>query len=87
MVVIENNPKAVGSNMAKIWGSQKEEGVEPLIDLVFEILDNGTGSEKQQVYNALRVRWIPENANESLNIAHDMYYEKEQEIKRKNKLK
>jgi hypothetical protein len=80
-IVVDNNPQAVASNVANFYGQLKEYTTDQLKDLLFQIIDNGTPQEQAQVWNALKVRWIPENASASLNAAYNSIFDEAQFIK------
>lgn len=80
-IVVDNNPSQVASNVAKVYGQIKEYSIDQLKDLIFEILDNGTRSDKDKIYQALRVRWIPEHASPTLNEAFNDIYGQAQKVK------
>ena len=87
-IAVDNNPKQVASNMAKIYGQIKEYSIDQLKDMIYEILDNGTKQDKAQVMNALKVRWIPEHASPSLNEAYKTIIGESDRIKvNSNKIK
>jgi len=70
-IVVDNNPSQVASNMAIVYGQVPEYSIDQLKDLIIEILDNGTKTDKANVLKALKVRWIPEHASPSLNAAYN----------------
>jgi hypothetical protein len=80
-IVVDNNPAQVSINMERIYGQVKEQSIDQLKDLIYEIFDNGSKIDKANVINALKVRWIPEHASPSLNAAYNIVFAEAEYIK------